>query len=58
VQKREAGAFQLLQDEALPAEEAGAKTLRERDADVDVTERAEERVLLTGGAAGSEDSTE
>src|SRR5262249_56887341 len=41
-----AGARHLLEDEALAAEEAGAQPLGERDAEVDVARRAEERVAL------------
>ena len=39
-------AFELLQDEPLPAEEAGPEPLGERDADVDLAQCAEERVVL------------
>ena len=46
VDEQIAGALHLLQDEAFAAEEAGAEPLRERDAQVDVADGAEERVAL------------
>src|SRR5690606_11156099 len=44
--ERQAVALELLQDEAFAAEETGAKTLGEADADAGAVRRAEEGVLL------------
>ena len=46
------GALHLLEDEALAAEEAGADPLGEGNAQVDVADGAEERVLLAEQLAG------
>src|SRR5690606_31881859 len=47
VDEREALAFELLQDEALAAEQAGTDLLVPRDADGDALRGAQKRVLLT-----------
>src|SRR5436190_10752760 len=46
VQEQESVSAQLLQDEAFAAEESRAEAFRERDREIDVADRAEERVPL------------
>src|SRR6185503_8871103 len=46
MEKDQAMPGQLLQDEALAAEQTGAETFRERDRQIDVADSAEERVAL------------
>src|SRR4029078_8673511 len=54
VKEGQPGAFQLLEDESLSSAEPGPEPLGKGDADVDVAQRTEERVLLTEKLLGAQ----